>query len=73
MGKALTVYPFRKAFEKAGASRISDEALKELSDTVENIGLQILLDAKEFAAHAGRKTIRKQDIKKASEIFLKLV
>ena len=73
MEKSLTVYPFRKAFDKAGAKRVSDSALKELSDVVENIGMQILLDAKEYAKHAGRKTIRKEDIKKASEIFRRLL
>ena len=48
---------------KAGASRISAKAIKELSKTVEEIGLELSVEAAQVAKHAKRKTILKEDIK----------
>ena len=69
----FAVYPFEEAFRKARAKRISDKALRKLSKTMENITAQILLDAKEYARIAGRKTVKKEDVKKASEIFRRYI
>ena len=48
---------------KAGAQRISVEAVKELAKTAEEIGLELALEAAQVARHTKRKTILKQDIK----------
>lgn len=48
---------------KAGAKRISAKAIKELAVTVDEIGLEIALEASQVAKHAKRKTILKHDIK----------
>ena len=48
---------------KAGAKRISSEAVKELEKCVDEIGLELALEAAQVARHAKRKTILKHDIK----------
>lgn len=48
---------------KAGARRISAKAIKELAKTVEELGLELALEAAQVARHAKRKTILKHDIK----------
>jgi histone H3/H4 len=48
---------------KAGAKRISSKAIKELARCVEEIGLEIALEAAQAAKHAKRKTILKEDIR----------
>jgi histone H3/H4 len=48
---------------KAGAKRISSDAVKELEKCVEEIGLELALEAAQAARHAKRKTILKHDIK----------
>jgi histone H3/H4 len=47
---------------KAGVDRISAGAVKELQKTLEDIGLELAMDAAEAARHAGRKTITKDDV-----------
>ena len=66
---AFTVYPFEEAFKRARAKRVSDGAMRKLSEVMESIASQILLDAREYAKISGRKTVRKSDIKKAAELF----
>jgi histone H3/H4 len=48
---------------KAGSRRISAKAVKELANTVEEIGLEIALEAAQASRHAKRKTILKEDIR----------
>ena len=48
---------------KAGAKRMSAKAIRELTSSVEEIGLEIALEAAQAARHAKRKTILKDDIK----------
>lgn len=52
---------------KAGIERISKEALEELKKLVEEIAEQLAYEAAELAKHAGRKTIRPEDIKLAAD------
>ena len=52
---------------KAGARRISPKAIKELETIVEEIGLEIALEAAQAARYAKRKTILKEDIKLVAE------
>ena len=48
---------------KAGAERISKDAIKDLGRTVEEIATDLAYEAAEAAKHAKRKTILKQDIR----------
>jgi len=48
---------------KAGVERISADAVKELTKTMEDLGLELALEAAQVARHAKRKTILKEDIR----------
>lgn len=48
---------------KAGVERISADAIEELTKTIEELGLDLSLEAAEAARHAKRKTILREDIR----------
>jgi histone H3/H4 len=49
----------------AGAERVSEAAAEALAAVLLEKGLEIARDAVKFAAHAGRKTIKREDIELA--------
>ncbi len=51
---------------KAGVERISREALEELKELIEEIAEDLAMEAAELAKHAGRKTIKPEDVKLAA-------
>jgi len=51
---------------KAGVERISVDAVKEMTKTIEDLGLELALEAAQVARHAKRKTILKEDIRLVS-------
>jgi len=51
-----------RLIKKAGAERVSDEASDTLRNILEEIGTNISKTAIELANHAGRKTIKPEDI-----------
>jgi len=53
--------------KKSGADRVSEAAAKELAKNLQTIGLKIAKDALEYAMHAGRKTIKSEDIEIATK------
>jgi histone H3/H4 len=53
---------------KAGAERISEDAKQRLRTAVEELGDEIAEDSDRAAEHAGRKTVRKEDIDLAVEV-----
>lgn len=59
----LAVAPMYRIIKKAGAERVSEEAAKELAKVLECVGIGIVKEAIEHAGHAGRKTVRAEDIK----------
>ena len=57
--------PVARLMKKTGISRISGDAIYEMSEAMEDYGLELAAKAKDYAHHAGRKTIKVEDIKLA--------
>lgn len=60
-----------RILKKAGADRVSDESAEELRRIIEEVAENIAKDAVQMSQHAGRKTIRSEDVKLASKPFMK--
>lgn len=58
----LSVAPMHRICKKAGAERVSESAAKELAKALEDIGIKIAVEAKDYAKHARRKTVKAEDI-----------
>ena len=58
----LQLAPMHRILKKAGAYRVSEEAAEELRKALETIGLNISKEALDFTRHAGRKTVKSEDI-----------
>ncbi|MDR2720523.1 MAG: NFYB/HAP3 family transcription factor subunit [Nitrososphaerota archaeon] len=63
----IAVAPMHRLCKKAGADRVSEAAAKELAEALQKIGIKIAKEALDFAMHAGRKTIKAEDIEIAAK------
>lgn len=59
--------PVERIIRKAGAERVSEEAVEELRKALEDLGEEVAADATEVADHAGRNTVKKEDIDLATK------
>ncbi len=66
----LQLAPVDRLIRKAGAERVSDEAVKVLANLLEDLAKQITEAAVQYARHAKRKTITADDIKLAAKAIL---
>ncbi|MER3602159.1 MAG: histone [Nitrososphaerota archaeon] len=60
-----------RIFKKAGELRVSEGAIRELSNALEEVGLEVAKQAMELATHAGRRTIMESDVKMAIKTVLR--
>ncbi len=67
--KFLANLTMEKILKKAGAERISEEAIEELKKIAEDIAEDIAKHAIELAKHAKRITVKKEDIELAARRY----
>ena len=65
-GPELAVAPMHRICKKAGADRVSESAARELAKVLDGIGVKIAKEAMDYAMHAGRKTVKSEDIEIAA-------
>ena len=62
----MAIAAMHRICKKAGAERVSESAAVEMARVLEEIGVKIGKEAVDFAMHAGRKTVKAEDIKIAA-------
>lgn len=70
--KLIPLASMERILKKSGAERVADNAKIILKKIIEEIGIEISEKAKQLARHAGRKTIKSQDIKLATKKYYKI-
>lgn len=60
-----------RILKKAGADRVSDESAEELRKIIEEIADIIAKSAVDLSTHAGRKTIKADDVRLAAKPYTK--
>jgi histone H3/H4 len=63
----LPIAPITRIVRNAGAERVSEDASQELARLLEDYGTKIARKAVSLARHAGRKTVKREDIREAAE------
>ena len=63
--KLLPLAAMEKILKQGGADRVSDKAKAALKNVIEDIAHDIAVKSIKLAEHAGRKTIKAEDIKLA--------
>jgi histone H3/H4 len=66
MIKMFPVAPLERIFRKAGAERVSASAVDELREVIMEFADALSTEAVAAAKHAGRVTVKKEDIKLVS-------
>ena len=59
--------PVAKILRNAGAERVSEDATEAMAKLLESYGARIAKKAVALAKHAGRKTVKAEDIRSAVE------
>ena len=63
--KFLPLAAMEKLLKQGGAERVSDKAKVALKNALEEIAHEIAVKSIKLAVHAGRKTVKAEDIKLA--------
>ena len=60
-----------RVIKKSGAERVSDDAPDELRKILEDVAERIAKQAVDLSNHAGRKTIKSEDVRLARQEYIK--
>ena len=63
--KALPLAAMEKILKRAGAGRVGEDAKAQLRDMLEEYAMSVGAQAASFAKHAGRKTVKAEDVQLA--------
>lgn len=66
----LAIAAMHRICKKAGAERVSESAAIQMAKVLEEIGIKIGREAVDFAMHAGRKTVKAEDVEIAAKKVL---
>ena len=58
----LPLAPLKRILKNAGAERVSDNAVEALRDEVEDRAHGMAQKARDYAHHANRKTVQREDV-----------
>lgn len=61
----LPLAPTKRILNNAGAERVSADAAEYFNTVIEEYGMEVAKQATKLARHAGRKTVKADDIKLA--------
>ena len=61
-----------RVMKKSGADRVSDDSADELRKVLEEVAERIAKHAVELSLHAGRKTIKPEDVRLAAKNVIRL-
>ena len=67
----LGLLPMYRLLKNSGAHRISEESAEELRRITEEVAFEVAKSAVDLCEHAGRRTVKAEDIKLASRNILK--
>jgi len=65
--KVISLSAMEKIMKGAGANRVSDEAKEAMREILEELGEKIGKNADELSRHAGRRTVKADDVRMASK------
>ncbi|MEM7824869.1 MAG: NFYB/HAP3 family transcription factor subunit [Candidatus Aenigmatarchaeota archaeon] len=65
MTRVFPLTPLERIAKKAGAKRVSVDSLKEMREAILDFADKVAADAVAVSRHAGRVTVKREDIKLA--------
>ncbi|MCK5322238.1 MAG: NFYB/HAP3 family transcription factor subunit [Candidatus Aenigmarchaeota archaeon] len=64
----IALAPMERILKNAGAERVSESAAKRFAEVVEGLAQEIGEGAAKLSKHAGRKTVKREDIRLAKKL-----
>ncbi len=66
--KGIPLAAMERLLKDAGATRVSESAKQALKEALEDYAFRIGESASKYSVHAGRKTVKAEDIKLATKL-----